>query len=494
MRFPSCISLAILLLAGPAGRLLADPALPRRYLFLRPEILTSAAGLTVTVNPPAPGEVVLRPDRAWEGLMISFYLTVREEAGVLRMWYICRDLENRPNLAYAESTDGLHWRKPNLGIVAYHGSRENNLVGVPALEGVVLPDPRQAPAERYEYVTNVQREGICRYFSLDGWHWQRQAQPLLQFESDTQVVTWWDARLEKYVLYLRGWDPGTDTTRRRKVVRLTVADLQTPIPLAPSGRPTRPPGSDPRRKPWIVDELPTVLQCDAQDPPLTDIYNIAAQPYPLDPSWYVGFPSYFRHRPESDAPPYENEGRQEVHFIGSRDGIAWERYDRRAYVPPGPAGSESANMTFMGTGLIVRPDELWQYGTGFRSLHGDVAERRRRPDGVIYRYRQRLDGFVSLDAGGSEGRARTVPVAVTGGRLLLNVDTGALGDLRIGLIDAAGVTLPGFAAEDCDPVQTNSTHAIVSWHGGSDLAALAGRSVSLEIRSRRTKLYSFRFD
>jgi hypothetical protein len=277
-------------------------------------------------------------------------------------------------------------------------------------------------------------------------------------------------------------------------VRIAVADLHAPIAVTPSGRPTRPPGSDPRRKPWIVDEIPTVLQCDAEDPPLTDIYTIAAQPYPLDPSWYVGFPSYFRHRPESDAPPYENQGRQEVHFIGGRDGIAWERYDRRAYVAPGPTDSNSANMTFMGVGLIVRPDELWQYGTGFRSLHGDVAERRRRPDGVIYRYRQRPDGFVSLDSAGAGGRARTALVTVAGSHLLLNVDTGALGDLQVGLVDAAGVAVPGFAIGDCDLVQTNSTHAVVSWQGRSDLTPLAGRSVSLEIRSHRTKLYSFRFE
>jgi len=113
---------------------------------------------------------------------------------------------------------------------------------------------------------------------------------------------------------------------------------------------------------------------------------------------------------------------------------------------------------------------------------------------VIYRYRQRPDGFVSLDSAGAGGRARTAPVTVAGSHLLLNVDTGALGDLQVGLVDAAGVAVPGFAIGDCDLVQTNSTHAVVSWQGRSDLTPLAGRSVSLEIRSHRTKLYSFRFE
>ena len=41
--------------------------------------------------------------------MISFYTTVIEENGKLRLWYICRDAANVPNLAYAESSDGVTW-------------------------------------------------------------------------------------------------------------------------------------------------------------------------------------------------------------------------------------------------------------------------------------------------------------------------------------------------------------------------------------------------
>jgi hypothetical protein len=151
-------------------------------------------------------------------------------------------------------------------------------------------------------------------------------------------------------------------------------------------------------------------------------------------------------------------------------------------------------MVFIGTGLIVRGDEIWQYGTGFRSLHGDVAERKRHTDGVIFRYRQRLDGFVSLDSAAAEGRGRTVPLAVTGRRLVLNADTGALGDLRLGLDDDKGQPLAGFGTADCDPIQANSAGAVASWAGRSDLSALVGCPVELEIRSRRTKLYSFRFE
>src|SRR5690348_13346269 len=80
-----------------------------RHLFLDPAIIQQTERASLRVNPAQQREVVIRPDRPWEQLMISFYLTLRDEGGKLRMWYICRDKGNHPNVAYAESTDGVQW-------------------------------------------------------------------------------------------------------------------------------------------------------------------------------------------------------------------------------------------------------------------------------------------------------------------------------------------------------------------------------------------------
>jgi hypothetical protein len=144
---------------------------------------------------------------------------------------------------------------------------------------------------------------------------------------------------------------------------------------------------------------------------------------------------------------------------------------------------------------VIRGNEILQYATEFRSFHGDVAERRRKTDGAIVRYVQRVDGFVSADTGNREGLLRTAAVEVTGSRLLLNLDTGALGELRVGVVDPRdGREIAGFGAADCEPIQANSIGQPVRWSGGSDLHALAGRTVNLVFRSTRTKLYSFRFE
>jgi hypothetical protein len=463
-----------------------------RHLFLDPEFVATSGGAVLAVNPPQRSEVVLLRDRPWESFMITFYLSVIDEGGKLRMWYDTRESTKIAHLAYAESTDGLHWEKPALGIVERAGSTANNLVGVSSLEGTVFRDPHpRTEAERYLYVSTVFRGGgIYRFASPDGLRWQRDAQPLLPFEGDSQNVTLWDETLGRYVLFLRGWDRQDPRHQWRRVVRLETDRLDRPLPVKPSG-----PGAhadDRTRDPFITSELPTVFACDERDPDHTDVYTNAIQRYPLAPAWYVGFPSLYRHASRSQ---FRNDGRTEAQFIASRDGLKWERYSRESYIRPGLAGSESANMVYLGTGLVIRGDEVWQFGTTYRTTHGDTPGREKQSDGVIKRFVQRVDGFVSLDFSDAGGTATTAPVTVDGTILRLNLDTGALGELRVALNDAGtGRALPGFAATDCDPLQVNATGVIVAWPGRGDLAALQGRRVRLVFFGTRTKLYSFRFE
>ncbi|OAI55517.1 hypothetical protein AYO49_01155 [Verrucomicrobiaceae bacterium SCGC AG-212-N21] len=462
-----------------------------RHLFLDPAFLQSSENTSLHVHAPERREVVIRADQPWEKLMISFFLTVREEEGKLRMWYICRDADNEPNLAYAESTDGVNWVKPKLGIVNYRGSTENNLVGVPGVEGVVFQDPKaRNVGEKYVYLTRLKGAAIYRYHSPDGLRWQRDEKPFSNIASDTQTVTFWDENLGRYVLFLRGRGekPGSKEPRRT-VTRATTDDLTKPLAI------TLPQNSK-EQKAFLKagGGLPTVLEADASDPAESDVYNISAQPYPLDRRWYVGFPSFFQRQTNPANPAATNYGRVEVQFVGSRDGIRWERYDREPYAAPGLAGSESANVIFMGTGMVVRGDEIWQYGTGFHSHHGDVAARKAQTDGVIHRYVQRVDGFVSLEFAPAGGNCVTAPVKVDGAMLKLNVDTGALGTMRAALLDGQGKPHHGFELEQCDVLRTNATGAVVSWQGRTDLSPLAGKSVQVAFAGSRARLYSFYFD
>jgi hypothetical protein len=53
--------------------------------------------------------------------------------------------------------------------------------------------------------------------------------------------------------------------------------------------------------------------------------------------------------------------------------------------------------------------------------------------------------------------------------------------------------LAGFALADCAPIFGDTLDRTVTWTGGGDLRALAGRAVRLRFSLQDADLYSFRF-
>lgn len=140
------------------------------------------------------GNPVLRVGLAHDpdGLQVGWPHTSMfdDEEGVWKMWYTSQGHE-RPhawNKAYAVSEDGIVWSKPRLGIHAYRGSRENNLVALaeegPVALGPVFRDPGETdPAARYKSLRACARDGEYHadnplllakrpVRSPDGFHWE----------------------------------------------------------------------------------------------------------------------------------------------------------------------------------------------------------------------------------------------------------------------------------------------------------------------------------
>jgi len=127
---------------------------------------------------------------------VQFYGSVNREpkSGKFRMWYCASSLEDRRDrsiprsamwrVAYAESDDGVHWTKPNIGLVESQGDTNNNLVRLDPAMGVlnlkVLHEPNDPnPEHRYKmgahvwYPKNDVRLGtIAPYASADGLTWK----------------------------------------------------------------------------------------------------------------------------------------------------------------------------------------------------------------------------------------------------------------------------------------------------------------------------------
>jgi hypothetical protein len=144
----------------------------------------------------------------------------------------------------------------------------------------------------------------------------------------------------------------------------------------------------------------------------------------------------------------------------------------------------------VGSHPIRRGEELWFYYSGI-----DVRHRPNVPRvideyrGAIYLAKLRVDGFVSLAAGGQAGVIDTRPVVLEGKRLFINAT--AAGELRAEIIGPDGrAVLPGWSAAQCVPVKGDQVRAELTW-SGKDLAELSGQRVRVRFHLKNADLYSF---
>ncbi|MES2694684.1 MAG: hypothetical protein V4773_14510 [Verrucomicrobiota bacterium] len=124
---------------------------------------------------------------------VQFYGSIVREGAKFRMWYAALDgargkqADANPSFwrpAYAESTDGVTWVKPKLGLVEYQRNKDNNLVSFDPVLGPinvkVLYEPEDPdPSRRYKLVGHIYwmkgkvRHGtLAAYASPDGLRWK----------------------------------------------------------------------------------------------------------------------------------------------------------------------------------------------------------------------------------------------------------------------------------------------------------------------------------
>jgi hypothetical protein len=152
-------------------------------------------------------------------------------------------------------------------------------------------------------------------------------------------------------------------------------------------------------------------------------------------------------------------------------------------------------MLFAVPGLVRRGDEIWQYVAGHggsgTAYHSPFVKEKPAP---LYRYLQRLDGFVAAEAAYAGGSLVTRPLRFAGNRLKLNLDTGAVGYAQVGFVDRRGKPIPGYSVDDCVYLNGDFLDAPVEWLGrGSDVSELEGREVQLVFRMRGARLYALQF-
>ena len=465
-------------------------------------------GVARTLNPPQDVRRVLVPDQPWETLGFIFYSSVVDAGDSLRLYYGSYSYDGQKKVRHfclATSRDGLRWERPALGVRAFGGSTSNNLLPVTSFDGAVFVDPHAQAEKRYRLLMaqgmdDPANGGLFVASSPDGVSWARAKGRVLPFVPDSQHAAFWDERLHKYVAYLRSWQK---EPRRRQVCRIEADDLDAPWLYDESVPPFEIWGEG--KTPTLSREFPVVLAADAGDPDNLDIYTSAAQAYPYAPGVYFAFPAaYFKFvGPDwASRKVSGNDGLFEVQFAASADGVAWTRW-REPYVAAGFHDGLDLRLVSLTHGMVRRGRWIWQYFVGWPHTHGrpDVWDKEpanseawiRRDRGGIYAARQRLDGFVSLDSAYAGGVLTTKPLAFSGKRLRLNLDTRGTGSAKVSLLDSEGQPLPGFSEEACEIINADDTDYAVRWKGGGNVSALTGKPVRVKISMRNTKLYAIQF-
>jgi len=471
-----------------------------RQLFVDDTLLEYSSGVSLRINPPLKTGRVLRSDRPWEGHRIGAYGTVLEDQNLYKMYYDAVDRDGRIFHCYAISEDGIHWKKPNLGLVEYFGSRNNNILPLPPC-GTVFLDYTASSTQRYKYVTyghgrsgHMNQYGIRVWWSEDGLGWRAGEDYALPLNADTQNQAFWDERTGKYVAYLRAWDswPYTPGVSRRCVARAEVEDILKPWPYDPRKDVSYSIDNAPKWPPPTT-ELPIVFKYDDSDPENSDHYNPCVVKYPYCRDVYYMFPSTYLHFPDPPIGKRSNDGLLDIQIATSRDGVHWNRLTRDTYVRLGRKDENDSGQMYMLVGMIRVGSELWMYYAGYDYTHGAHDPETMHYTGAIFRVTQRLDGFTSIDAGLRDGEIMTKPIVFSGGKLTLNVDASASGEVRAELQDEDGKPIRGFELGCCDPIHANDCEEVVTWDRKYDISHISGKPVKLRFFMRNTKLYAFQF-
>ena len=446
-------------------------------LFADPRMILSAEGVRTRLHPPRKtGERLLISDKPWEDATLNWFSVLHQD-GKFRMWYECYDRDGWPtaddtSFCYAESEDGIRWVKPNLGLISYKGSTENNIlfrqIGVGASRSRVhgsgvFYDSSAPEASRFKCVSQGLFQGIgerpyyvAGMISPDGLNWTRLEKPICPVFADSQYSGYWNPMLGKYVLY------GRVGGRGRAIGRSISDRFESFSPLS------------------------LVLQTDEQHPPQTDLYNPACVLYPGRADLVMMFPSLFNHSKDT----------LDIHLALSNDGERWAWPDRETVlIPLGDDREFDSGSLYMANGCVEVEDEIWFYFGASRLKHEET-----NLDTLVDPSNQRVysravvkkDRLVSASTVAQKGRFVT-PLLKSAGRFLsVTADIRQGGQLRVGLLDSDGKAVPGRALSDCDLITTSCSGHKITWN---DVAVVGApeECVQLEVEVRDADVFSFQF-
>ena len=361
-------------------------------------------------------------------------------------------------LLYAESKDGIHWNRPNMGVTELAGSRNNNIIRLYAHGSCVFMDSHESdPAKRYKLITRDDHfpRKLCTAFSEDGYHFT-ELKPIpgnaFIMPGDTHNYVRWEEDLGKYVLLTRMF-----TRELRTVARSESTDFINWTPA--------------------VEVFKGVGQDD----------QIYAMPFFKDEGKFFGLPAIFHQGDES----LEHNDCVDIELAFSGDTIQWDRIaPGQALIPRGkghyPTGEYDCGCCFPCP--PVDDGEQWRfYYMGGNGCHYNFRETslclatmpKHKLAGITARQEKLIGEFTSI------------PMRVNSGRLYLNADLNDNSSIEAELLTPQKEPIPEYGFENFK-IRMDCGKTELTWNGQP--VRLMMREFTLHIRFSNAVLYSIQGD
>ena len=480
---------------------------PRTLLFVDDHDILYRPGTARRLQPldRCPQNPVLPArDKPWE-INIGWVGNAYDPAtGRYQLWYqtftgpFAHKRTHRCLVCYAESTDGIHWTKPDLDLFDYNGVSPTNIVMIgnggysDRYTNSVLLDPCDPdPGRRYKMATydfsmddGIERPGLVVAFSPDGIHWTKHPRaPLLRtFYGDRLSVPYadeagrewdppltisdamdaiWDEQRGVFAIYSKMWIDGPDGRQgwKHAMGRTESRDFIH----------------------WSKPEL--VLAPDELDPLWVEFHHSPAFYY--NDCYFALLQILYRD---------VRGGIMDAELAISRDGFHWQRPFRSPlFLPRGEPGAFDYGSILTNAAPVFLKDEI-------RFYYGGYAEGATGGDDITFKTGVGMasmprDRFAALWPQDEIGQVTLRPLDLSGYQSLTLNANAAAGSVQVEVLNADGYRVRGFAREDALPITGDGLHLPVRWRGSSasetkTLADLPAGSYCLRIYLQNAELYA----
>jgi hypothetical protein len=492
-------------------------------LFLDNHLIEVTPGVSRRLHQPRKHLLnpVVRCDRWCDGSIIQPYTTMYDKQDKLfKMWARAGSDRkstyldgNAAYMLYFTSADGVHWDKPDLGLVSIGGRRDHNIVFTSDMvspadssqesKGFVVPSqpmtpqgkkaffwavnkhPNPAsPDEKFVALAIVQdhRRGAHLVTSPDGIRWSCSSAPFWQTPND---VSGKGDDCLMHMIY--------DQAKQKWAIYRRIIPQFSERMIADDGDRERPPvdryyrsyayaeSADLRQ--WKNHQF--ILSMDADDPPDTELYQFGC--HKIGQS-YVGYMSVFYLRDPQTI---------DIQLATSRDGLHFTRVCRgEPFIPSGELGYyDVMAMACSQPEPIIVDDTVYIYYAACNFPHN--ADTAGTDPGVakcgaaLATFKR--DRFASLETSRLDSgpcHVVTRPFTVQHARLFLNAATWMQGSIRVEALTRDWQPIPGFTEPQARPIQGDALDHPVRWNDNADVGQLLGKEIRLKFYMTRARIYA----